>query len=215
MLDLFCCQGGAGAGYASAGWTVTGIDNEPQKRYPFEFVQADALDYLFRHGEEFDAIHASPPCQAYSLATAEPERHSRLLEPVLVMLRSLGKPYVVENVEGARERFSHPLLLCGSSFGLGVRRHRLFETNMPLYSMPCAHGRNVPVGVYGDHADQRTYARTTGGSRGVKALTEAHASSALGGVDWMDWYGMTECIPPAYTQFLGEQLFELLGHGIP
>lgn len=205
LLDLFCCQGGAAMGYHQAGFDVVGVDIEDQPRYPFEFVQGDALEYLAAHGGAFDAIHASPPCQAYSTITPDPGRHPRLIAPTRELLIASGKPYVIENVEGARRELNHPVKVCGSGLGLAVRRHRYFETNVAAMGVPCAHGSAVPVGVYGDHKDG-VHLRPSGTSRGVKAQTEAEASAALGGVEWMDWHGMTECIPPSYTEWIGRQL---------
>lgn len=145
LLDLFCGAGGAGMGYRLAGFNVTGVDNRPQKRYPLEFICADALEYLRECGHSFDVIHASPPCQGNThLRSMWPDReYEDLIPATRDLLLALGKPYVIENVEGAILRF--PARLCGTSFGLGtgdaeLRRHRLFETNWPLLCPPCAHG---------------------------------------------------------------------------
>ena len=146
LLDLFCGAGGAGGGYHRAGFgEIVGVDPAPQPRYPFQFVQADALEYLAAHGHEFDAIHASPPCQGYSIMHHLPwlrdREYPHLLKPVLEMLEGLGKPYVVENVMGARINSAtlakrnledHGLdasWLCGTMFGLPIYRHRLFAAN--------------------------------------------------------------------------------------
>ena len=146
LLDLFCGAGGAALGYRLAGFTdIVGVDIVPQNNYPFEFVQADALEYLAGHGGQFDAIHASPPCQGYSIMHNLPWLRGReyplLLLPTLEMLEALGKPYVVENVMGARHGSvvlqkrgleAHGLKagwLCGAMFGLPFYRHRLFASN--------------------------------------------------------------------------------------
>ena len=146
LLDLFCGAGGTASGYHRAGFDeVVGVDIAPQPRYPFEFVQADALEYLAEHGHDYDAIHASPPCQGYSIMHNLPWLRGReyplLLLPTLEMLEALGKPYVVENVMGARHGSktlkkrgleAHGLKagwLCGTMFGLPFYRHRLFATN--------------------------------------------------------------------------------------
>ena len=146
LLDLYCGAGGAAMGYSRAGFDeIVGVDIEPQPRYPFEFVQADALEYLSEHGHEFDAIHASPPCQGYSIMHNLPWLRGRdcplLILPAIEMLEALGKPYVVENVMGARHGSktlkkrgldAHGLKagwLCGAMFGLPFYRHRLFATN--------------------------------------------------------------------------------------
>ena len=111
LLDLFCGAGGAAAGYAAAGFEVVGVDLDDQPRYPYRFVRADALTFPL---EGFDAIHASPPCQAYSSITPDRGAHPRLISPVRDRLRAAGVPYVIENVEGARGELINPARLCGS-----------------------------------------------------------------------------------------------------
>lgn len=206
ILDAFCCQGGAGAGYVRSGFSVTGVDIEPQPRNPHTVIQADAIAFIREHGHEFDAIHASPPCQAYTtLRHRTKESYVDLVAVVREALEVTGRPWVIENVVGAP--LCNPIMLCGTSFGLGVdgrelRRHRLFESNVALMSMPCAHTLPV-VGVYG----------TGGGgqmTRGYKATPE-QAAKALD-IDWMNRYGLSQAIPPAYTEFIGGQLMQhLLG----
>lgn len=202
LLDLFCCEGGAATGYTRAGFEVVGVDIEPQPLYPFEFHQGDALDRYRPH-----AIHASPPCQAYSTITADKTRHPELIEPTRAALRATGLPHVIENVEGARLHLDHGLRLCGSSFDMAVRRHRYFESNVPMLSMPCAHARQGrPIGVYGDHPeDDHDYRHPDGTRRGAKALTLAHAREVMG-MPWASWRGCVEAVPPAFAEFLGEQL---------
>ena len=146
LLDLYCGAGGAAVGYHRAGFDdITGVDNRPQPHYPYSFVFADALEYLTEHGKEFDAIHASPPCQAYSIMNNLPwlkhKNYPLLILPTLELLEALGKPYVIENVMGARHGAiglrkrgleAHSLKagwLCGTAFGLPFYRHRLFATN--------------------------------------------------------------------------------------
>lgn len=202
VLDLFCCQGGAAAGYAAAGFEVVGVDREPQPRYPFEFHQGDAFEFLREHAHEFDIIHASPPCQAYSPITRDRSAHPDLIPTTRSELAASGKPYIIENVEGARRRMHNPIRLCGSMFDLGVQRHRLFELSIGgVLQRACMH-KGTPWGVYGK-IERKIYPRPTGGSRGRKAQSAAHASEVLGGVEWMDWYGMTQCVPPSYTRYLG------------
>ncbi len=145
LLDLFCGGGGAAMGYSRAGFTeIVGVDNQPQKNYPFEFVQADALEYLTEHGHEFDAIHASPPCQGYSIMRNLPwlrdKEYPLLIDPVRELLEATGKPWVIENVMGAHLPAGW---LCGTMFGLPFYRHRAFETNW--FWMQPGHGihRNV------------------------------------------------------------------------
>jgi len=211
LLDLFCCAGGAGVGYAAAGFDVVGVDLSPQPNYPFEFHQADALtlDRDFLAG--FDAVHASPPCQSYSdLAKRNGNGHMwpRLIEPTRDLLRSLNVPYVIENVEGAP--LLDPIVLCGTMFeGLRVIRHRLFESNLWL-DVP-EHGKHPLVFThdkrkahYGKLDQNVSFVQVTGGGN----CTIANARDAMG-IDWMTKNELNEAIPPAYTEFLGRQV---LGH---
>ncbi len=125
-------------GYHLAGFDVVGIDISPQPRYPFSFCQGDALEYLREHGKEFDAIHASPPCQAYSNLTPDTHKanHEKLIPALRDELKRCGKPYIIENVAGARRELASPVMLCGSMFGLRTQRHRFFETSFAVLP-PC------------------------------------------------------------------------------
>ena len=151
LLDLFCGAGGAAMGYHRAGFEVVGVDIEPQPRYPFEFYQADALNVLTSIFTplDFDAIHASPPCQAYSWSArrwTEVER-ADLLAPTRELLRATGLPYVIENVPGAP--MQNPIRLCGVMFGLEVIRHRLFESNVAMVEpWHAPHQGSVQDGTY-------------------------------------------------------------------
>ena len=192
-------------GYHRAGFQVFGVDHEPQPRYPFVFTQMDALAYLghVTAGDlHYDAIHASPPCQRWSSKTRDPEAHPDLITPLRPMLELAEVPYVIENVEGAP--LVEPMQLCGSSFGLGVERHRLFETNFPLMVPPCAHGgqpRRFRVYDHGRWYLSRVVPMY--GNGGGKAKGE-WAKAA--GIDWMTHEEMAEAIPPAYTELIGKQL---------
>jgi len=216
LLDLFCCQGGAGMGYHRAGFDVVGVDINPQPRYPFDFIQADALAYLSEHWREFDAVHASPPCHDHSaLQNATPKDYGTawLLTATIDLLAKLGLPWVVENVPGQSARSAMPgaLTLCGSEFGLGadchdgtwrqLRRHRLFLSNTFLIGAGgCAH-RSRSLGVYGEGSG----ANNVNGRRGAYQGTTAERVAAMQ-IDWMDRRGLAQAIPPAYTEFIGEQL---------
>lgn len=202
LLDLFCCAGGAAKGYHDAGFDVVGVDIKPQPHYPYEFHQADALTYPL---DGFDAIHASPPCQAYSVTAALHDAHyPELIDQVRARLTATGRPYVIENVVGAPLR--NAVRLCGSSFGLGVRRHRLFETNPLLVGVPpCAHYlQPEPVDVTGT-GGRSTRTRTGGGGEHRKPLNLAHAREVMG-IDWMTRPELSEAIPPAFTRWIGTRL---------
>jgi DNA (cytosine-5)-methyltransferase 1 len=226
LLDLFCCEGGAGTGYNRAGFEVVGVDLDPQPLYPFTFHQGDALtilrdlllsdivgDPVKLTGREyvlqdFDAIHASPPCQAYSTITPDKSKHPDLIGPVRELLVESGLPYVIENVAGARRELIDPMMLCGSSFGLRVRRHRFFESNVFLSSLPCNHAQQgEPVGVYGQHGDLGEVRRPNGSSRGRKARDLNDARDAMG-MPWASWRGCAEAVPPAFTEWIGAQLLD-------
>lgn len=210
LLDLFCGGGGAAMGYHRAGFKVVGVDNQPQPRYPFEFHQADAFEYLAEYGQEFDVIHASPPCQAYVQRNKNLEtKHPRLIEPTRETLLALGKPYVIENVEGAP--LIEPMRLCGTMFDLLVLRHRLFESTIPLTAPShCNHWGTVASGDFAG-----VYAFGGKGHRHGKGVRDP--GSAPGpdwgeamGIGWMTKKELSQAIPPAYTSHVGRQVREAL-----
>jgi DNA (cytosine-5)-methyltransferase 1 len=203
VLDLFCGAGGASMGYFQAGFQITGIDLKKGKRYPFDYIQGNVMDLEVSDLMPFDLIHSSPPCQIYSitrnLRMAQGKKTSKLdlIEPIRKLLVKSGKPYIIENVKGA------PLIdaiqLCGSSFGLKVRRHRLFESNIKLIGSQCDHKtQGRPIGVYGSLGDEIP-------NGGKTARTIEEAKEAMG-IDWMIWTEIVEAIPPAYTKYIGEQI---------
>jgi DNA (cytosine-5)-methyltransferase 1 len=208
LLDLFCCAGGAGMGYHQAGFDVVGVDIRPQPKYPFEFIQADclAIDRAFVAG--FDAIHASPPCQAYSsISNVSGNQHNHVdrIPETRALLIGSGLPYVIENVPGA------PLLdaftLCGTMFGLGtsdgaiLRRHRQFETNWwPGLVPQCRHGREPTITVTGQVAQQNVVQNK------VRRTFPAGEARRAMGIDWMAMPELSQAIPPAYTRWIGDQL---------
>lgn len=211
MLDLFCGAGGCSVGYHRAGFDVIGVDITPHPDYPYTLFIADALDFAtdWLTAGDYDAVHASPPCPRYSTATpaANRDKHPDLIAPIRHILQTWGGPYVIENVPGAP--LDNPVTLCGSMFDLGVRRHRLFETNVPMLQPECDHATQPQVwGVYGDHGDAKPVTRPDGTSRGNKARNTAHAGEVMG-IDWMTkWDDIADAIPPAYTEFLGAQILE-------
>jgi DNA (cytosine-5)-methyltransferase 1 len=201
LLDLFCGAGGAGMGYHSAGFEVVGVDIEPQPGYPFEFHRADALTFPL---EGFDVIHASPPCQ---FATAYGRRYDHvrpspnLIAAIRDRLVGTGLLYVIENVPTARAHLIDPVELCGSSFGLDVRRHRLFESNRSLTAPVCDHGWQTPRFA---PATNRVNLRSTV-EVGVWRIPLDVQQRAMG-IDWMSRSELSQAIPPAYTEHLGRQL---------
>jgi DNA (cytosine-5)-methyltransferase 1 len=219
LLDLFCGAGGAAMGYHQAGFDVTGVDLYPQKHYPFKFIQKDWKDGLhdivrqWRWGNKPFAIHASPPCQRYSTMTKKwgrEKNHPDLIGEVRDALKTVGVPYIIENVPGAP--LINPIMLCGSMFKLGVngnhlRRHRLFELGgWSLYeTIPSCNHEGKAIGVYG-HA---------GGSSKRDGLTFSSTEiwCLAMGINWMTGTELSESIPPVYTWFLGGQLKHLLGKG--
>jgi DNA (cytosine-5)-methyltransferase 1 len=219
LLDLFCGGGGASAGYTMAGFQVTGVDIvDRQGRFPdMDFVKGDALEYLALHGSEYDAIHASPPCQAFSISKHLVRKKMGrtastldLLVPTRRGLEVLDKPWIIENVPGA------PLsgvVLCGTTFGLGARmsdgkwhdlyRHRIFESSEYLMGAgPCQH-RHQAIGIYGSIGDKVPDGATM-------AETAQQGREAMG-IDWpMPWTSVREAIPPLYAEWLGKQLLRLV-----
>ncbi|HEV8639411.1 MAG TPA: DNA methylase [Chloroflexota bacterium] len=205
LLDLFSGAGGAARGYQWAGFHVTGVDNRPQPRYAGDaFVQADALEYLAEHGREFNAVHASPPCQAYirSGMVAKDGRHPDLIGPTREALIHNGVFWVIENVPGAPMR--PDVVLCGTMFGLGVRRHRWFESNAGLLPFTPGCNHSYPItGIYG-HPHVRGGAWRNGNK---PMLPSDHTTwSREMDIDWMRPLELAAAIPPAYTEWIGRQL---------
>lgn len=203
ILDLFCCEGGAGMGYHLAGFEVVGVDLSPQPRYPFEFIQANALSFPL---DGFDVIHASPPCQFVSAVTPNDARgrHANLIPAIRGRLIEWGGPFVIENV--AAKVLEAPMMLCGGSFGLPIKRHRFFESNVPLMGMACGCGIQTPR-FPTQHGRRGTYlssvvhlSGSAGGKGGVALRREAME------MPWATGYGCSQAIPPAYTELIGTQL---------
>lgn len=238
LLDLFCCAGGAALGYYHAGFKVVGVDLNPQPNYPFEFMQADALSLNpITLGYGFDAIHASPPCQAYSALRSlhKTREYVDLIDQTRDLLEQTGLPYVIENVEQARKRMRNPILICGSMFDpvMDVKRHRLFEANWPLEDpqWPCRHslwdfryrsldqrkkkGSRV-VQVHGGSQHVREYAlsRVVGVHGHENYTGERELRERAMGIDWMTPHELTQAIPPAYTELVGTQLLAWIREGV-
>ena len=221
LLDLFCGAGGCAMGYFRAGFAdIVGIDIKSQPRYPFKFVKGDALEYVAEHGREFDLIHASPPCQAYSVATSHNRRaawkaHSDLVVKTREILLEIGKPFVIENVENAPLEGlplfgPHLVLLCGSMFSLDVRRHRLFETSIAIPQPECRHSLQLPRFRTLDSRRKGALACVVGVHGHINYAGEAELRKAAMGIDWMNNEELNEAIPPAYCEFIGKALLPIL-----
>ena len=218
LLDLYCCAGGAAVGYHRAGFDVVGVDIAFQRNYPYEFHQGDALDYVAEHGHEFDAIHASPPCQAFSKTrTLHNNEHPDLVVPTREALQATGKPYIIENVVGAP--LLDPLMLCGTEFGmtaldvdgvpLKVLRHRLFESNIPLTRRgECDHDPSIlTASIYGAGGGWTPEHRDSPTRRGGY-VPHTDVCRELLGVDWTTKHELSQVVPPAFTEHLGRQLIQ-------
>lgn len=208
VLDLFCCQGAASLGYLQAGLIPEGVDKDPQPRYPFRFREGDAIGFVMGNltwiRKTFAFIHASPPCQFDSdCQRIMGNEHPDLIEPTRRALDLTGLPYVIENVRGAVGKLQDPVMLCGAMFGLETYRHRYFELGggfrlqgpeHPAHTAPQAKmGRSIKPGEYGQFI---------GNFAGVDLARQVM------GVPWMNRDGIRECIPPAYTQWIGERFIE-------
>jgi DNA (cytosine-5)-methyltransferase 1 len=213
LLDLFCGAGGAAVGYHRAGFDVVGVDISPQPRYPFTFIQTDAIAYASAHAHEFDTIHASPPCQYHnSLSKLNGQKHGssylNLIPQTREVLRLSGRPYVIENVMGAKKHLINPIMLCGTYFGLKVYRHRLFECQ-PFILSPFWHypHEDKSPGCSGDRTSPKGFITVCGGRGGGFKLQPA--SNAMG-INWMQRTELAQAIPPAYTEWIGLQILSQL-----
>lgn len=191
LIDLFCGAGGAAMGYSRAGFEVVGVDIKPQPRYPFEFHQTDALTFPLDGAQ---AVHASPPCQHYANVTrwrGDQSGHPDLLPATVKRLKASGLPWVVENVHGAP--MAPDFVLCGSSLGLRVRRHRWFLTSWNGFELipPCQHDRLLAF----EHRSERAYADAMG-------------------CTWMSAKEARQAIPPAMTEWIGARLLEVVQQGV-
>ena len=232
LLDLYCGAGGAAVGYARAGFNVVGVDIKEQPNYPFEFIRGDVFSLEPEFIDEFDIIHASPPCQAYSYSTVKHrnlgKEYPDLLDATRNLLIETGKPYVIENVVGAK--LIKPLKLCGTMFNLRVIRHRLFEINSDKWIYPpceCNHVGHVYTGEYvcvvdgattwanwrlspeEKQASKQRYQEhlkryVTGGGHGGNGSARYLDWCDAMQIDWMTKYELTQAIPPAYTSWIGK-----------
>lgn len=206
ILDLFSGGGGSAKGLQRAGFHVVGVDNKPQPKYcGDEFFQADALTFPLKG---FDAFWASPPCHFYSTGTQHRKNQGIEYPDYIEAIRERlkGRAYIIENVPGAKKWLRSPILLCGSMFGLNLRRHRLFET--PFFVMAPDHpacdidADLVSVTRHGPPA--RWYRKNPGRSFNIKTWHDAM------GIDWLPRGPLTQAIPPAYSEFMGKALMEVI-----
>lgn len=216
ILDLFCCAGGAGTGYSKAGFEVTGVDIKKQPNYPFNFIRGDVLEMLKDKAwlEQFDAIHASPPCQGYSHATrsdseyvhySQGKQTPKLIGPLREIFKTLNKPYIIENVAGAKNELINPFFLTGYMFDLPIQRKRYFETNF-----------NVNQPIEDKKVSAKEYARIHGID--YRDMSVTGKSRRKGSIEtWkrimdMPWakrgLELVEAIPPAYTKYIGYFLMQ-------
>lgn len=208
LLDAFCGAGGATRGYQDVGWKVVGVDHVGFIQYcGDDFVCADAVRYIREHGHKFDAIHASPPCQASSALTKGTNagrKYPQLIPPTRAALEGVGKPWVIENVAGAPIR--NDLMLCGEMFDLRVIRHRYFEFGCgepaPRIEHP-QHRSRVAGWRHGERYDGYYFAvHGDGGGKG--SVTDWQYAMGIG---WMtNKYCLAQAIPPAYTEYVGRYL---------
>lgn len=203
LLDAYCCQGGATRGYQEAGFEVTGIDIDPQPRYCGDhFIQGDAVAYIMEHGHEYDVIHASPPCQfATNAQRIQGRTHYNFIPPTRAALVATGRPWVIENVEGAAAHLEFPVMLCGTMFGLQTYRHRLFESGGGFELSTLMHPRHLaPLAKMGRPVRSGEFMHVVGNFSGVDRAREIMA------MPWANRDGLREAIPPAYTEFIGRQM---------
>ena len=215
LLDLFCGAGGAAMGYSRAGFEVVGVDIEPQPHYPFEFIQCDALNFLLDiwedeegRGAQFDAVHASPPCHDHTTLSPKRDGTANLLCETIELLKQIGLPWVCENVVGKSVKMDGwYFTLCGSQFGMQVRRHRRFGASFMVMPMRCAHSlQGRPYTITGNGGGYIEYAHS------LKPDKEDFWKFM--NMPWMegkDQYGVTQALPPDYTEFIGAQLLQHLG----
>ncbi|MEU8512516.1 SAM-dependent methyltransferase [Kitasatospora sp. NPDC048722] len=190
-------------GYYIAGYDVLGVDLADQPRYPFRFIQADAVAFIAEHGHRFDFVHASPPCQAQSLTWKINKRpHPRLIAPTRAALETTGRPWAIENVMEARDDLRDPVMLCGAAFGLRTYRHRLFEPGGGLTVAPPPHPEHTaPNAKMGRPVADHEFMHVVGNFSNVPLAR----SEAVMGMPWATRDGLREAIPPAYTRHIGRQ----------
>lgn len=215
LLSLFCGTV-SDAGWKAAGFHVTGVDHNAQPRHSCDvFIQADALDYVASCGWQYDAIIASPPCQIHSQITPDKSKHIDLIPLTRYWLQAIGKPYVIENVGGARKALRNPVMLCGMQFGLKVYRHRFFESNVLLLGMAhWPHRDNTPTAARNPNAHRRsgTYGISSKGFVSVCGNFSGgeYCRMAMGVQRYVTNRELSQAYPPTYAEYLGRQLIRYI-----
>jgi DNA (cytosine-5)-methyltransferase 1 len=205
-LDIGCCGGGVSAGLVQAGFDVTGIDIEEQPHYPYKFIQADAFSLSIDYLKQFDFLWASLHCQAYTKATMQfrlkgKQYPTDQIERIREMFIKSGKPYVIENVEGAPLR--NPVMLCGTMFDLRTYRHRCFESNFKIEQPQ--HPEHIhKQAKMGRKVKPGEFIQMVGHFSGVPFARE------MTGCHWMNQYELAQSIPPAYSKYIAEQFMKTL-----
>lgn len=197
-IDLFCGAGGAAMGLHRAGFDVVGVDIVPQPNYPFEFRLGNALDADL---SGFDLAWASPPCQKHTLLKhVTGKEYECFIERTREKLKAWGGTYIIENVVGAP--LENSVMLCGAMFGLKTYRHRIFESNVRL-SVPAHPKHKIPTSKAG-HWKPGTLISVAGNCAPMAMAREAM------GIDWTTRAELVEAIPPAFSEFLGRQIFDFI-----
>jgi DNA (cytosine-5)-methyltransferase 1 len=214
LLDLFCGAGGAAKGYYEAGFDIVGVDINPQPHFPYTFIQADAMTFPL---DGYDVIHASPPCQGYSRSLGLASIYGIKVHPLLIgdirgRLEASGKIWVIENVEGAP--LPDAVELCGSMFGLPIRRHRWFASSEMIFAPggcrhtdSCINAVGNAIRGYGSLASKTvTYVDAKGATRKREGRLMLATGRLAMGIDWMSTKELCQAIPPAYTRWIGQFL---------
>lgn len=202
-LDLFCGGGGASEGLYQACFSrIIGVDIDHQSAYPFIMTVMDAHEFLKTETMEgIDFIWASPPCQKFTAYKRRPNHvrpRENLIPRTRELLRSSGVPYVIENVPGAP--LENPVMLCGSMFGLDVRRHRIFESSFPIRQPKCEHEKQTPR--FPPATNRKNLRRTV--EVGVWRIPLETQRKAMG-IHWMDLKELSQAIPPAYSKYIAQE----------
>lgn len=224
LLDLYCGAGGAARGYADAGFEVIGVDNKPQRNYPYEFHRGDALEYLLNNSGSFNVVHTSPPCQfgagIKNLSRARNGRYPEHINLIPLTRERLkwwkglhsDRFYIIENVSGARKHLVNPIQLCGAYFDLKVYRHRYFECNFKVEQPPhYPHNDKTPSAGNGKSPKGFISVCGTGGIKGMTAPEIIAYWSYAMGIDWMTRAELAQAIPPKFTEYIGGWVMRALG----